>query len=572
MKRIISFALIICVLLSFPVNVYAKSTAVTINITAKQMNNNAAKSIESALSTAKKKATSSKPYIINVPSGKYDLKSTLHIYSNTTLHLEKDTQLIKRFEDNNMLKLGVQEDVNTKYSGYSNIVIEGGVWNANYTGNSCIMRFAHCENVVLRNTTLKNQKNAHHMELAAANNFKILNCTFSGYQKTSGGDGEAIQIDPIHTSYHFPAYPKYDDTPCKNVTVKGCTFKNVYAGVGTRSGVIGSYFTNMVISNNTFTNITDKAICAFNYKNSKIDNNTINNASMGIIFEYFPASNLLGKLYMPNSKSSSTKLISKTKCTINGNKIIVKNSNSRLNSSGIAVYGGKISKEYSKKVNLKSGSYTVSGLEIKYNRIKAKSKSSRGILLSHVNSSKILNNAISSSAKAEFSGIVLYTCKNDGFKNNSITSFASGISANEKSIGNVFKKNTIKKNATYAITADKNSKVKIYYGNTIKENKKGKYNINSKNYPLYSGKTNLKAVKKSKYAKLSWNKTKGVSGYVVYRSVKKNGAYKALAVVKAKNGSTYTDKKTKGKKYFYKVVPYKSVNGSKIYAKTSNII
>ena len=54
-----------------------------------------------------------------------------------------------------------------------------------------------------------------------------------------------------------------------------CRFENVYSGVGAYGAVIGSYFRNIVIENNTFINITDKAVSAFNFSNvsSKFDTN-----------------------------------------------------------------------------------------------------------------------------------------------------------------------------------------------------------------------------------------------------------------------------------------------------------
>lgn len=569
-KSLIVFSLIF--VFAFPVNAFAETSSDNVvNITVKQMNSNAGKYMENALKNAKGKGTKENPVVINIPSGTYSLKTPLHIFSNTVLHLEEDTELVKNFEDSNMIKLGVKEEVNTGYSGYYNIVIEGGTWNCNYTGDSCIMRFAHCNNITLRNTTLKNQMDAHHMELAGANNFKIVNCTFTGYKKTSGGDGEAIQIDPIHNTTHFPAYEKYDDTPCKNILVKNCTFKDIFAGVGTRSGVIGSYFTNVQIVNNKFYNIKDKAICAFNYRNSKIENNEINNASIGIIFEYFPASNLLGKLYMPNSSKASTKILTNTKCYIRNNKITVLNQNNRGNSSGVAVYGGRIDKEYSQKVNLKAGNYIVSGLNISNNSIVSKSKSSDGIILEYVNKSNIKKNNIKSSTKSLSSGIVLNQSKKNNILNNTITSFANGASSVEKSKANYFKKNKFLSNNNYAVSVSKGSTAVIYFGNQLKGNK-GKYEISEKAFPLYGAQTKLKAKKTAKKNTLVWSKSKGVTGYRIYRSTKKNGNYKMIKAVSAKKNTKFTDTKIKkNKKYYYKIVPYINAAGSRIYGRTSNV-
>ena len=102
----------------------------------------------------------------------------------------------------------------------------------------------------------------------------------------SSNSCEAIQLDILHDSKHFPGFEEFDDTPNKNVTISGCTFSNLYSGIGTRSAVVSKYFDNVVIENNKFENIQEKAISCFNYKNSKIINNTFTNVNSGICFEY----------------------------------------------------------------------------------------------------------------------------------------------------------------------------------------------------------------------------------------------------------------------------------------------
>lgn len=61
--------------------------------------------------------------------------------------------------------------------------------------------------------------------------------------------------------------------------------------------------------------------------------------------------------------------------------------------------------------------------------------------------------------------------------------------------------------------------------------------------------------------KVTWKKNSSATGYIVYRSLKKTSGFKKIAktgVGKLK----YTDKKAKkGKKYYYKVIAYKSIDG-----------
>ncbi|GEM_PF-1825809 len=61
-----------------------------------------------------------------------------------------------------------------------------------------------------------------------------------------------------------------------------------------------------------------------------------------------------------------------------------------------------------------------------------------------------------------------------------------------------------------------------------------------------------------KKIRLSWNRMVGGNGYKIYRAVKKNGKYKRVKTVKNRLTTSWTDKKVKaGKKYYYKVAPFK---------------
>ncbi|MEA4922710.1 MAG: S8 family serine peptidase [Eubacteriaceae bacterium] len=83
----------------------------------------------------------------------------------------------------------------------------------------------------------------------------------------------------------------------------------------------------------------------------------------------------------------------------------------------------------------------------------------------------------------------------------------------------------------------------------------------------------VKKVKAKKYrkknAKVSWSKTKGASGYVVY-AAKSGKKYKKVATVKsAKKVKTVIKKLSKGKKYRIKVKAYKNYKGKRIYGSFS---
>lgn len=314
---------------------------VDIVITQEEMTADAYTVIENALKEAKNNATENLIYRIYVPSRTYTLSSCLHIYSNAQLYLNADTTLKKGFESGNMIKAGVKSEYTSAYSGYENIVIDGGIWDADYVSKACGMRFAHCTNLTISNLTITNIIDSHHMEVAAVDGLYITNCTFSNLKRTdTSSTNEALQIDIIHEYEHFPDYYYYDDTPCKNVYVSGCTFTDLYSGVGTRSGVTGSYFDNINITNNTFNNITERAVTCFNYINSNISNNTIYNATAGIIFEYLPMSSISSRMFTANGTQGD--IIQKASSKISGNIITVNQLTTSGQCCGIYAYGGVI--------------------------------------------------------------------------------------------------------------------------------------------------------------------------------------------------------------------------------------
>ena len=98
-----------------------------------------------------------------------------------------------------------------------------------------------------------------------------------------------------------------------------------------------------------------------------------------------------------------------------------------------------------------------------------------------------------------------------------------------------------------------------YYAKAIKGSLTGKEGGAKKiTLPKATTKVTAKA-KTDKTVVLSWKKVKGATGYLVYRSTKKNGSYQRIAVLKKGTKCTYTDKKglKKGMKYYYRIVTVK---------------
>ena len=70
--------------------------------------------------------------------------------------------------------------------------------------------------------------------------------------------------------------------------------------------------------------------------------------------------------------------------------------------------------------------------------------------------------------------------------------------------------------------------------------------------------------------KVSWSKVSGASGYEVYRAKSKSGTYSKIKTITSGSTVSYTNKSlTAGKKYYYKVRAYRTVNGKKVYGSFS---
>ncbi|MCD7723135.1 MAG: right-handed parallel beta-helix repeat-containing protein [Clostridiales bacterium] len=110
------------------------------------------------------------------------------------------------------------------------------------------------------------------------------------------------------------------------------------------------------------------------------------------------------------------------------------------------------------------------------------------------------------------------------------------------------------------------------YNNTLKSNKSNKLTIGSKKYSFLKT-ASLSVSKKAKTSlKIKWGAVSGASGYIIYRSTSQDGTYKKIATVSS-SSKTYTDKNLKkGKKYYYKIVAYRTVGNYTIYSSESAVL
>ncbi len=256
----------------------------TITVTAAEIASKGAyKAIQTALNSARYCATKDNIYKIIVEPGSYDLRSTLHIYSNTTLSLYNVTLTRNSQSISNVIRTGDDTARNKGLTGYSantNIKVEGGTLNGGGTSNTMI-KVTHASNFQMVSVNLCNVKNAHMMEIAGVDGFKVQNCTFKDQVMEAGNVGyEAIQLDIPKYGHIFGC--RSEALNIRNVHIEGCYFDNVPRGIGSHTQILNNPFDGIVITNNTFTNIKSAAIQGENWRNVDISNNRIENTPRAI--------------------------------------------------------------------------------------------------------------------------------------------------------------------------------------------------------------------------------------------------------------------------------------------------
>ena len=273
----------------FPVSGAAKSGVRLSHITeitvtkAEILRKGAFKAIQTALNSAHYGASKDNIYRVVVEPGSYNLRSVLHVYSNTTLSLYHVTLVRDTEAMANMIRTGDDTPSDQGASGYGanvNITIEGGTLDGNGTSNTMV-KVTHASNFLMTGTELCNLRNAHMMEVAAVDGFKVTSCSFKNQTLDVGGVGyEAIQLD-IPKDGHIIGC-RSEALNLKNVHIEGCFFTNCPRGIGTHTQILNLPMENITITNNTFSKMTSAAIQGENWKRVRITNNRISETPRAI--------------------------------------------------------------------------------------------------------------------------------------------------------------------------------------------------------------------------------------------------------------------------------------------------
>lgn len=282
-------------LLILPVSSEAQAVSKQITITTK--NYNGGKAIQEALNLQNGETPPYEQLTVYIQGGTYDITSSLLVYGNTKICADGDT-IIRYCKKGNALDSQGRAPIISNacsgkggYEGASNITVEGGTWDfqgqADGDHNGMTMeafRFMHGRNFRISNVTMKNLYRSHFITIEGVEHVEIVGCEFRDYTNPTVKK-EAIHIDCMHNEHMAPSNQEeivYDDTICNHISISNCDFSHVPRGIGTHVAIEGLFPSDIVISNNTFSDITYEAIKAYHYKNVLINGNTITRAGCGI--------------------------------------------------------------------------------------------------------------------------------------------------------------------------------------------------------------------------------------------------------------------------------------------------
>lgn len=523
--------------------------------------------LQNAFDYIRDNAAESNIMTIKLPAGTYTAEKTLDIYSNTILDLSAGVTL-KRGGTSSLIRFGRAADISNGYDGFKNISIIGsassyGTLDGNGVSTS-ILRFAHAQNIKLQYLTFTNVTKAHHMEFAGSKNVLIDSCKFTGFSPVNCLDEtnyEAVQID-ILNEMHFGNYGNYDNTVSKDITITNNVFDSVNRGVGSHSGEVGRYFTNINISNNTFINVTGYAIVTTNYIGATITNNKINDCGAGIFFRHITPT----KHYFAGDASAVTTDVNSV---ISGNTISIKKTGYDNSLYGIKVYGKKLDSDKvnsfkdedtgeNVKVTIPKGDYRVKNIAVTGNTVTAASTLCYGIWFQGVYDSTVSSNSIAYTGSAvngdESDGVKLEESTGNSITGNTIEDKSKGIMRNGIYVKDKSDNSTIMDNI---ITKPGNNGIYVYDSegcavekNTISDT--GKHGIyvdkkagtaanltTVKDNTIKTAKNRGICINDSTYAEVSGNTINGTGDDGIYAGTNAVVSIDGNSITKAKNQGIY---------------------------------
>lgn len=228
-----------------------------------------------------------KNVVIIIPSGTFYIGKKVVVFSNTAILADEGATMISTHnavggmidaahpvsEGSTALCPRGDSCTHGGYTQAQNITISGGVWdrgtaNSGYETSAFIFR--HCANITLSNMTIRNCT-GHFVNVSGCDNVMISNVVFTGALDSSiYTDNQYEFIEAVHTDFinktgeNSNLAKPFDNTPTINLTVTGCSFINVMAGIGTHhyAGDQSLRGSNYLITGNTFFNVASYCLQA----------------------------------------------------------------------------------------------------------------------------------------------------------------------------------------------------------------------------------------------------------------------------------------------------------------------
>ncbi|GGX99706.1 right-handed parallel beta-helix repeat-containing protein [Streptomyces fructofermentans] len=230
-----------------------------------------------------------------VPAGTYKV-ATLPLRGRHGVRLTlADGATIARGANGTMFLNGTAVQAYGGYTGHGNMIIEGGMWDAkasSYPTSAMVLSLGHAQNITVRNTVLKDTCGYHAIEMNAIKTGRIINVSALGYLDPDGTRtfSEAFQFDLAKGSSYFGGFGPYDDTPCVDVLVQGCTVgpsgtpgtTSWPRGVGSHSASPSKPHSGITVRDLYCEDLTQFAVGGYTWQDVVVSGLTLKNCGAGV--------------------------------------------------------------------------------------------------------------------------------------------------------------------------------------------------------------------------------------------------------------------------------------------------
>ena len=228
---------------------------------------------------------------VYIPGGSYKLTAPLIVKNDCYIKSANDARFISN-HDTAFIINGESTDTDiVSYNGYSNITIEGGIWDNNIeerTAQKTGFAFGHAKNITIKDLTILHTIKGHSIEIAGVDGCIIDNVKFIGcIPHETITYWEAIQLELCTDGFAY--FGVQDYTPCKNITVKNCLFDKdaassyFHSGVGNHVATNNIFIENVVIENNTFVGCDYTGVRLYCFNNSIVKGNKFDGCKRGVM-------------------------------------------------------------------------------------------------------------------------------------------------------------------------------------------------------------------------------------------------------------------------------------------------